>query len=117
MKVTTQKLQACELVSVEGVLDSATAPALEKTLQSLLAAGRNRIVINLSGVEFMTSVGLRALLGTVLQARRQAPRGDVVLAGVRPELLTVFQRVGLTHVFTFYDDDSQAADSFLQMDR
>jgi len=109
MKVTTQKMQACDLVIVEGVLDSATAPALEKTLQGLMAGGRNKIVVNLAGVEFMSSVGLRALLGTVLQARRQTPRGDLVIAAARPEIVDIFKRVGLMHVFSFYEDDNQAA--------
>lgn len=108
MQVSTKKLAAGELVIVEGVLDSVTAPALEKTLHALLAGGRNRIVVNLARVEFMSSVGLRALLGTVLQARRQTPRGDLVIAAARPEIVDIFKRVGLMHVFSFYENDAAA---------
>lgn len=111
MKISTQKLPTCELVAIAGVLDSSTAPALEKTLLSLLAAGKNKIVVNLADVEFLSSVGLKALLATVLQARRQSPPGDLVIAGARPEVMDIFQRVGLTHVFRFYPDDAEAADS------
>ncbi len=111
MKVSTQRMPNCELVSVAGVLDSATAPALEKTLLSLLSSGKNRIVVNLAEVEFLSSVGLKALLAAVLQARRQSPPGDVVIAAARPEVLSIFQRVGLVHVFKFYADDAEAAAS------
>jgi anti-sigma B factor antagonist len=111
MKVTTQKMEACELVVVEGMLDSVTAPSLEKTLQGLMAAGRNRFVVNLAGVEIMSSVGLRALLSTVLQVRRQTPRGDLVISSARPDTVDIFKRVGLMHVFSFYEDDARAAEA------
>lgn len=108
MNITTQTMPGCELVVVSGVLDSATAPALEKKLQDLLSAGRTRFVVDLAGVEFLSSVGIKALLGTVLAARRQSPPGDLVIAAARPEVMDLFRRVGLTHVFRFYDDVPQA---------
>ncbi|WP_344619236.1 STAS domain-containing protein [Dactylosporangium salmoneum] len=46
------------LVSVHGPIDLSTAPQLRDAMHTLFDAGRNRIVIDLAGVDFCDSVGL-----------------------------------------------------------
>lgn len=49
-------------VRVEGELDVATAPALEEALKRAEASDASGIVIDLTGVSFIDSTGLRTLL-------------------------------------------------------
>jgi len=93
-------------------VDSATAPDLEETLQDLIASGRKNLVINLKDVSFMSSAGLKALIGAQMKARRMIPAGDVVLSEVPPYLGETLELVGFHHVFKFYDDDVEAVGSF-----
>jgi anti-sigma B factor antagonist len=50
------------LLTVEGELDIATAPALRKRLTSAIGAGVSRLVIDLRPVSFMDSVAMAAII-------------------------------------------------------
>lgn len=50
------------ILSLRGELDLTSAPIFERELQAAESAKPERLVIDLSGLEFMDSTGLRALL-------------------------------------------------------
>src|SRR5947209_8630350 len=56
------------VLSLRGELDLTSFPAFERELQASESSGRDWLLIDLSGLEFMDSTGLRALL----QARERA---------------------------------------------
>ena len=49
-------------VYVEGRVDTATAPDLEKELQPLLDGSVKQLVFDLEGLEFITSAGIRVIM-------------------------------------------------------
>lgn len=112
MKISMNSMKRCEVVTVSGEVDSATAPDLEETLQGLIASGKKNLVINLSGVSFMSSAGLKALIGAQMKTRRLIAPGDVVLSEVPPYLQETLELVGFHHVFKFCDNDVEAVGSF-----
>ncbi len=50
------------VVALYGELDLASGPLLEDELQAAEAAGEERIIVNLSGLDFMDSSGLEVLI-------------------------------------------------------
>jgi anti-sigma B factor antagonist len=80
------------VVSVGGEIDLVTAPALEEAIGAVIADGPTALVIDLSAVEFLGSVGLKILaatyekLGTATQfgvvARGPATRRPIHLTGL-----------------------------------
>lgn len=112
MNIETQAMKRCELVTVSGRVDSATAPQLEETLLGLIQAGQKRLVVNLSETEYISSAGLKALLSALMKTRKAIPPGDVVVSSITPRLKENFQLVGFDRLFTFYDDDTLAVGSF-----
>lgn len=112
MEIKAEALKRCELVSVGGRIDSATAPDLEKTLLGLIESGQKNIVINLKDTEFISSAGLKALLSALMKVRKSIPSGDVVISEIRPQLRESFDLVGFDRLFTFYDEDLHAVASF-----
>ncbi len=111
IKITTKEYKRVDLVQVNGRIDSSTAPQLEKTLQSIIDDGRFRIVVDMGGVEFMSSAGLRALLSAAKQVRR-FNRGDLRLASVQTKVKKAFELAGLDELFKFYENDVDAVGSF-----
>jgi anti-sigma B factor antagonist len=107
MEVTTQEFKRSDLVKVAGRVDSATAPEFEKALKQIMDQGRYRIVVDMSGLDFMSSAGIRVLVSAAKTARRWN-RGDVYLAALPPRILDTFQLAGLTHVFKIYSDPIEA---------
>ena len=57
-------LDGVSVVSVSGEIDLVTAPALEQAISGVVAGGPTALVIDLSAVEFLGSVGLKILAAT-----------------------------------------------------
>ena len=112
MEIKTEAMKRCEVVTVSGRIDSATAPDLEKVLLGLIEAGQRNIVINLRETEFISSAGLKALLTALMKVRKMVPPGEVVIAEIRPQLKESFDLVGFDRLFSFYDDNLYAVGSF-----
>lgn len=93
-----------------GRLDAVTVPALESVLDQHLVANHVRIVLDMGGVAYLSSSGLRALL----RARKgaQAGGGDVVLCNMTPRVREVFEMIGFTSLFQVFDGVAEASASF-----
>ena len=82
------------VVKPEGRLNMVAAPGLRKELHSLVEQGNSRIVVDLSGTDFIDSSGLGALISG-LKAARQAG-GDLRLAAPTRQVTNLI-RVLRTH--------------------
>jgi len=94
-------------IAPQGRLDAVTVPSLEAVIDEHLTAGHVRLVIDLAGVTYISSSGLRALL----RARRQAQAGggDVALCDMSERVKEVFDMIGFNNLFRIFPDASEAA--------
>ena len=75
-----------------GRVDHATADAFKIALAphlALCAAGRDRLVLDLAGVEYISSVGLRVLLLASKQVKGQG--GALAVAELQPVVREIFE--------------------------
>jgi anti-anti-sigma factor len=112
MKINKKEMRRCDLVTVSGQIDSATAPDLEKELLDLVESGKKHLVLNFKDVTFISSAGLKAILAAQIRARKSVPRGEVVISEIPPQLKDTMDLVGLHLLFKFYDSDLEAIGSF-----
>ncbi|MGD8473850.1 MAG: STAS domain-containing protein [Anaerolineae bacterium] len=112
MEINVESMKRCDLATLSGMIDSASAPDLERQLLELIEGGTRNLVINLREVTFISSPGLKALLAAQIRVRRKMPPGEVVLAEIPPNLQEVLELVGLQHLFRFYEQDVEAVGSF-----
>lgn len=110
MNIETRELKHVTVVKVTGRVDSATAPDLEQALTDLINSDRNQLVLDLSGVEYMSSAGLRVLVSMLKAAKKGG--GDLRLAQLSPRVAEVFDLAGLTPVFGIHTDIVEAVGSF-----
>jgi len=111
METTVQEFKRCDVVSVKGRIDSQTAPELSRVLKEITGADRYRIVLDMAGVEFVSSAGLRVFIDVQKTCKRWN-RGELVLAAV-PQLITeALDLAGFTRFFTIYDDVLAAVGAF-----
>jgi anti-sigma B factor antagonist len=107
MEFVTQNVD--DLVAVirgEGRLNMVSAPGLREAVTEAVAAGRPRIVVDLSGVEFMDSSGLGALVGC-LKTTRQAG-GDLRIAAPSEQVTMVLKLSNLDRILTSYASATDA---------
>jgi anti-sigma B factor antagonist len=110
VEISTKEMKRASLVTVSGRLDSATAPDFDKALQTLIQANRNQIVVDLKGVEYMSSAGIRALVSALKAAK--AGGGDLCIAQPSTRARDVLELAGLTTIFAIHEDLIEAVGSF-----
>jgi anti-sigma B factor antagonist len=111
MEIISTQFKHCDAVKINGRLDSATSPRLAEELQKIQETDRFKIVIDMSGLEFVSSAGLRVLISNLKTCKRYN-RGDLVLAGLPSKILSVFDLAGFTALFRIYNDVLTAVGSF-----
>jgi anti-anti-sigma factor len=79
-----------------GRLTMSAAGELKALLDGTIAAGRTLVVVDLSGVEFMDSSGLGALVGGLRATR--AAGGDLRIAQAGPQIRTVLELTTMDRV-------------------
>lgn len=111
MEITTQNFKQCDLVAAKGRVDSATAADLNDAFEAITKGGRYKIVLDMSGVEYMSSAGMRVLIATQKECKKMG-RGEVVLAAM-PELIhDAFDLAGFLDLFAMYDEVTPAVGHF-----
>jgi anti-anti-sigma factor len=88
MQITHEEREGVVCVKVNGRLDADTAPAAEQTVKSLLRDGKDRLLFDLGGMDYISSAGLRVILMTVKEL--QAKKGKVVLCALNPYVKEIF---------------------------
>lgn len=103
LKLATETRGLAAIVRLGGILDLYGAPDLDREVDRLLRRGKVReILLDLRGIEFMDSLGLRSLV----RAHRTALRADVPLWVVRggPGVNQVLRMTGVDVTLPLIDE-------------
>lgn len=100
MEMQTQEATMITL-EINGRVDALTAPDLRSRLTELIDDGAQRLLVDLSGVDFIDSAGLAALVKSMKSARSAG--GDIELARPRSDsAYRVFELTKFDQVFTIH---------------
>lgn len=105
-----QSMNRVDLVTVSGRIDSSNASQFDEMLKGIVGKGRNNIVLEMNGVNYMSSAGLRALVSTLRICKKN--RGDLRLAAPSDRVVDVLKLAGLNSMFSSYPDSVAAVGSF-----
>lgn len=84
---------------LRGDLDADSSPALRQHLDSAIRSGRSDIVVDMSELDFIDSVGLLVLVNGARRVRERG--GGLVLRAVQPRVSRIFEISGLAELFKF----------------
>ena len=87
------------ILSVKGFLDAHTFEELEKTINELFEEGNYKLVVDLSGLDYISSAGAGVFIGAIGTA--QENEGNIILMKPSPNVKEVFDLLGLSQIFTF----------------
>ncbi len=110
LSLETDNRQSVSVMKIKGRVDSDTAPELDDALTKLLQGNKNKIVLNLQNVSYMSSAGLRAMVKAYQSANKSG--GDVRLAAVSEPIEVILRTVGMMQMFKMYTTDQEAMASF-----
>ena len=94
------------VVRVEGRLDAASSPQLEQQIHAIIDRGHFKIVLNLSGVDYLSSAGMRLMLS--ISKKLKNLEGKIVACGLNTEVMDVIKMAGFHQVLEFYPTESDS---------
>lgn len=93
-------------VTLSGHLDSATSGDFEKSLQGLFQAEGQRVVMDFSKLDYISSAGLRVVLMAAKRAKQG--HGQLALFGLQSHVRDVFEISGFLKILVIADDREAA---------
>jgi anti-anti-sigma factor len=106
IEIQQEQQGATRILALSGRLDTDTSADVELTLQDLLAAGERNFLIDLTGIGYVSSAGLRVLLATAKQL--EGGKGSLRLCGLNPSVKQVFDVAGFSKLFALFPDRAAA---------
>ena len=92
-----KKLEGTKLtVSIDGRLDTSTAPELDEELKASLD-GVEKLVMDFTNMEYISSAGLRVLLSAQKAMNSQ---GEMIVTGANDTVMEIFDITGFTDILT-----------------
>jgi anti-sigma B factor antagonist len=98
------------VLALHGYLDAHTAPQFEKVIQEELDARRVRIVVDCSGLTYISSAGLGVFMSFIEDIREAG--GDIKLCSMPPAVFQVFEILGFPELFDILGDRDAALQRF-----
>lgn len=110
MKITEHEEQGITVYVLEGRIDSEGAIQLDDKLQAGVQAGKFKMVLDMTQVQYINSAALRTLADVI--TKNQANDGDLKLAALAPKVQRVLQLVGFDRFAKIYPNLEAALAGF-----
>ena len=94
MTIEIKKNATETIIEIVGRLDTITAPALDKTINEDIA-GTENLILDVKGMEYISSAGLRVLLGA---QKKMQKIGSMKVTGVCEAVMEVFEMTGFADI-------------------
>lgn len=98
------------VVRVDGVIDTLTATELEEVLERLLKRQHYKIILDLAGVDYISSAGWGIFISRIKEIRDN--QGDIKLANMVPNVFEIYELLEFDNVLNSYNNVDTAISSF-----
>jgi stage II sporulation protein AA (anti-sigma F factor antagonist) len=97
MRIDEERVERALVVAPVGRLDSVSSGELERKIVERIDSGDRRLVLDLAGIAYVSSAGLRVLL--MAAKRLKEPPAALVLCGLGPAVRSVLELAGFVPLF------------------
>jgi anti-anti-sigma factor len=101
MEITTRDYPHANVIRVTGRVDAGNYGELENKIKEYMDAGHRHLVLELDGIEYLSSAGVRVLISA--QKNIKPWGGRLVLAQPSERVKDVLQLAGVDVLFPTYD--------------
>ena len=111
MKLTTEEIGDVVILSLDGkIMGSLDDNSLIDTICELAENGKTKVVLSLSGLEWMNSRGLGMCISGLTTLRNRG--GDLKLVNAPDQLITLMKKCHIHSLFATFDSVEEAVASF-----
>jgi anti-anti-sigma factor len=110
VQVSELRREGVLILGLDGRLDAASSPLLERKINSFLDSGQAKLIMNFDHVEYLSSAGMRLLL--VVSKRAKGHGGKLVLAAVHEDVMEVIKVAGFDQFLEICHTEGEAIARF-----
>ncbi len=109
MEILKRKEKDALVISLNGRLDAVTSPLLDKDLKDLTAGGERFLIMDLGGLNYISSAGLRSIL--FVAKRLKEKQGKLFLASLKSVVREAFEISGFSTIIPIFESVDSALSS------
>ena len=106
MDVSEQQVGRVWVVTARGRLDGATSSQFAQRVEALVTGTEPRLLVDFSGVDFVSSAGLRVVLALVKKVK--SVKGALILCAVQPAVREVLEITGFAGMIDIHPERATA---------
>jgi anti-sigma B factor antagonist len=110
MEIIQKEENGIVSISIIGRLDADSSPEAEKVVKDALEGQTTRVLFNLASLEYLSSAGLRVLLGAAKEMRRKD--GKIVLCALNEFVKEIFEVSGFQSLIPIADSVESGIELF-----
>ena len=109
--ITAREENGIQIVEIEGKLNTGASPEAEKFINQLIEEqGAKKILLNLEGLDYTSSTGLRVILSTGKKLAKLG--GRLAICNPNITVMDVLKMSGFTQMFNVFENEAEALGSF-----
>ncbi|MES2345784.1 MAG: STAS domain-containing protein [Chlamydiota bacterium] len=109
LTVIVEEVDGKCVMRITGRIDAATTPILEKKVEDEVQQGHIRIVFDFSGVDYLSSAGMRLLLSAT--KKMKVKEGMLTNCGMVDEVMEIIKMAGFERILNIYSTEKEALDA------
>jgi len=108
LEITDDEKNGIAILRLKGRLDATSVPALDLRLSEKVEEGNNKIVLDLRKLDYLSSAGMRLLLGYTKKLKNNG--GTLNMFGPVKEILEIIKMGGFEQILQIFNDEQDALD-------
>lgn len=106
LKIGLEEIDRKVVLRLEGRLDAATTPILERKLNTLIDEHRIHLLLDFTDVDYLSSAGMRLLLTT--SKKLKAKKGVLILFAIDEDVLEIIKLAGFEKILFIFETEQDA---------
>ena|SRR5215472_15452555 len=109
MDITMRAQNGVTIVALGGSLDSNTSPKAQQEMDGILAGGAKKVAVDCTALDYISSAGLRVMLGA---AKKLNGGAGLRLFGLNQSVREVFDISGFSKILAVFNSEADALRGF-----
>jgi len=106
MEIEKKQEQEVAVASVKGRIDAVSSPEFEKEMAELIAEGNNILILDLVGLDYISSAGLRTIITITKKIKERD--GKLLISGLKGMVKEVFEISGFNAIIPIFESVESA---------
>lgn len=106
LHISVEEIDQKIVLRLDGRIDAATSPALEKKIQALIDENRVKLLLDFTDIDYLSSAGMRVLLAALKKVK--AKHGLFALFSLSEDVNEIIRLAGFDKILHLFANEKEA---------